>query len=163
MIKEEIIYNSFFPFKCNLSKNINLQNASIIGIGGNLGNPIKTFISLFHKLNANINISLISTSPIYKNPPFGYLKQDYFYNATIILYTKLCLIEFYSLVFYLERTFGRGRIREFKNAPRILDIDIIFFNDTFIRNSKINIPHLHWHTRNSVLVPLMYQAYQKEF
>lgn len=159
-MKEEIICNQYFPFKNNSFYKL-FNNTSIISIGGNLGNPIKTFTSLFHKLDSNTNITLISTSPIYKNPPFGYLNQCYFYNATIILFTKLCLIEFYSLVFYLERVFGRGRIREFKNAPRILDIDILFFNDIFIRSKKINIPHLHWQNRASVLVPLMYQVYYK--
>lgn len=161
-MQEEIICNQYFPFKRHYLTR-RLQNSSIISIGGNLGSPIKTFISLFKKLDSNVNIALISTSPIYKNPPFGYLKQDYFYNATILLFTNLCLIEFYNLIFYLERSFGRSRIREFKNAPRILDIDILFFNDIFIRNVKINIPHLHWYNRKSVIVPLMYQVYYKGF
>lgn len=161
-MKEEIICNQYFPFKFRALSN-HLQNISIISVGGNLGNPIRTFKFLFKKLSSNANIELISTSPIYKNPPFGYYDQDYFYNATIMLFTKLCLIEFYSLVFYLERSFGRGRIRKFKNAPRILDIDILFFNDIFIRSNKINIPHLHWYDRSSVIVPLTYQVYYKGF
>ena len=75
----------------------------------------------------------------------------------------MCLIEFYRFVFYTERIFGRGRKREFKNAPRILDIDILFFNDIFIRSEKLNIPHLHWNKRDSVLIPLLYQVNYKGF
>lgn len=71
------------------------------------------------------------------------------------------LLELYRFVFYIERIFGRKRQREFKNAPRILDIDIVFFNDTFIRSKKLNIPHIHWQERESVLIPLLYQVYYK--
>lgn len=75
----------------------------------------------------------------------------------------MCLMEFYGFVFYMERIFGRLRKREFKNAPRTLDIDILFFNDTFIRSKKLNIPHLHWSKRDSVLIPLLYQVNYKGF
>ena len=155
----EIICNPFFPkhFHTNIAKNM-YKNTSILSIGGNLKNPIKTFISLLKKLCKNNNINIISTSPIYKNPPFGYTKQNDFYNATLILTTKLCLLEFYSLVFYLERIFGRERKRAFKNAPRALDIDILFFNDIFVRNKNRNITHLEWENSGSVLVPLNFKV-----
>lgn len=157
----EIICNSFFP---RAYKNYRiLHNIAILSIGGNLKNPTETLIFLILKLRKNANLKLISTSPLYKNPPFGYEKQNDFYNATIILSTNLCLIDFYSFIFYLERIFGRKRKREFKNAPRILDIDIIFFNDIFIRSKKMNIPHLHWQIRESVLIPLIYQVNYKGF
>lgn len=156
----EIIINSFFPF-INKNTNIQLQNISILSIGGNLNNPINTFLKFFRKLYLNKNIQLISTSPIYKNPPFGYTMQKDFYNSTIILSTNMCLIEFYRFIFYMERIFGRPRKRAFKNAPRTLDIDILFFNDIFIRNKKLNIPHLYWNKRDSVLIPLLYQVNYK--
>ncbi len=158
----EIIINSFFPF-INKNTNTKLQNISILSIGGNLKNPIQTFLRFFKKLELNRNITLISTSPIYKNPPFGYTMQKDFYNSTIILSTNMYLIEFYRFIFYMERIFGRPRKREFKNAPRTLDIDILFFNDTFLRSKKLNIPHLHWSERESVLIPLLYQVNYKGF
>ncbi|RDU65174.1 2-amino-4-hydroxy-6-hydroxymethyldihydropteridine diphosphokinase [Helicobacter sp. MIT 14-3879] len=155
----EIVCNKFFPMK----KTLKHKNLVIISIGANLKNPINTFIRLFRKLYKNNNINIISTSPIYKNPPFGYKKQNDFYNATMLISTKLYLLEFYRLIFYLERIFGRNRIRAFKNAPRILDIDILFFNDSFIRSKKLNIPHLHWQERESILIPLIYQVNYKGF
>lgn len=158
----EIIINSFFPFN-NKHTNIKLQNIGIISIGGNIKNPINTFLKLFKKLELNNNITLISTSPIYKNPPFGYTMQKDFYNSTIILSTNMYLIEFYRFIFYMERVFGRPRKREFKNAPRTLDIDILFFNDIFLRSKKLNIPHTHWDKRESVLIPLLYQVNYKGF
>lgn len=138
-----------------------LPNTTIITLGGNLKSPIRTFKSLFLKLRQNAKIRILQTSPIYKNPPFGYANQPFFYNATMLLATSMCLVEFYAFIFYMERIFGRGRIRAFKNAPRTLDIDIIFFNDIFMRSTKLNIPHTQWFGRSSVLIPLIYQVNYK--
>lgn len=138
-----------------------LPNTTIIALGGNLKSPIRTFKSLFLKLKQNAKIRILQTSPIYKNPPFGYANQPFFYNATMLLATSMCLVEFYAFIFYMERIFGRGRIRAFKNAPRTLDIDIIFFNDIFMRSTKLNIPHTQWFGRSSVLIPLIYQVNYK--
>lgn len=138
-----------------------LPNTTIIALGGNLKNPIRTFKSLFLKLKQNAKIRILQTSPIYKNPPFGFHNQPFFYNATMLLATSMCLVEFYAFIFYMERIFGRGRIRAFKNAPRTLDIDIIFFNDIFMRSTKLNIPHTQWFERSSVLIPLIYQVNYK--
>lgn len=157
---EEIICNKYFPSKKTDST---IHNLVLLSLGANLNNPIKTFMSLFRSFRNNKNISILSTSPIYKNPPFGFKNQNMFYNVTILLSTRLYLLELYKLIFYLERRFGRARKRAFKNAPRSLDIDIIFFNNLFLRSKKLNIPHLHWQERNSVLIPLLYQVNYKGF
>ena len=138
-----------------------LPNTTIIALGGNLKSPIHTFKMLFLKFRRNAKIRILSTSPIYKNPPFGFCNQPFFYNATMLLATSMCLMEFYAFIFYMERVFGRGRIRAFKNAPRTLDIDIIFFNDIVMRSAKLNIPHTQWQGRSSVLIPLIYQVNYK--
>lgn len=162
-----ILQNQFFPAKKSLhfaeSSKKSLPNTALIALGANLKNPIHTFKSLFTKLARNAKIHILATSPIYKNPPFGFRAQPSFYNATMMLATKMCLLEFYAFMFYLERIFGRARRRAFKNAPRALDIDIIFFNDIFMRSAKLNIPHLHWRARPSVVVPLLFQVNYKGF
>ena len=162
-----ILQNQFFPAKKSLhfaeSSKKSLPNTALIALGANLKNPIHTFKSLFTKLARNAKIHILATSPIYKNPPFGFRAQPSFYNATMMLATKMCLLEFYAFMFYLERIFGRARRRAFKNAPRALDIDIIFFNDIFMRSAKLNIPHPHWRARPSVVVPLLFQVNYKGF
>lgn len=172
----KFIYNPFFPMKWKDSakfvdsakrkdsaKKAPLPNTTIISIGANLKNPLRTFKMLFLKMKRNAKIHILSTSPIFKNPPFGYHNQPFFYNATMLLATKMCLLEFYAFIFYMERIFGRGRIRAFKNAARSLDIDIIFFNDIFLKSHKLNIPHKHWKERISVVIPLLYQVNYKGF
>lgn len=126
-----------------------------LGIGANLGTKQAICQRFAHLLDSlTRSCTLLATSPILYNPPFGYPNQPYFYNATITLGTDLNLIELFARVFYLERRFGRGRRRAFKNAPRTLDIDIIFYDKVIIKRPYLTIPHHGCRTRDSVLLPL---------
>ncbi len=128
---------------------------ALIGVGGNVGDVKREFNHLLIKLKTDGLVKLLSTSIIYKNPPFGYLEQDYFYNTLILLETKLQPME---LLHYLQRVeiyFGRKRL--FKDAPRTLDLDIIFYEKRKINKiPKLIIPHPHWSKRDSVLLPLKF-------
>ena len=157
--KEDVLFfTPLFPTTLRLKHSFkNNLHSLTLGIGGNLKSPIHTFNKLFFWLKNHSKIFHISTSPIYKNPPFGYEDQPHFYNATIKLYTSLCIHEVFSLVFYLERRFGRARKRDFKNAPRTLDIDILFFDDLYIHFTHLKVPHPYFKTRESVIIPLMLQ------
>ena len=138
-------------------KNQKHKNKVLLGIGGNVGDCIRRFCALFLQMQANSHFAILSTAPIYRNPPFGYAQQNDFYNATIELSTNLSLVEVFSMVFYWERRWGRARKREFKNAPRTLDIDILWFNQAKIKRPYLTIPHPFWQERESVLVPLSFQ------
>lgn len=137
-------------------------NVLVLGIGANIGDKNKILARFWHLLcffALHSRIFSIATSPIYRNPPFGYTNQAHFYNAIIVLSTSLSILQVYALVFYLERRFGRGRKREFKNAPRMLDIDIIFYNDLLVERTYLNLPHKNYHKRASVLVPMLLCGY----
>lgn len=148
-----------------LHKRINPKHRHIItlGIGANLGTKqaiCQRFAHLLGSLTRNKHCTLLATSPILHNPPFGYTNQPYFYNAIITLATSLSVVELFALVFYLERRFGRGRKRAFKNAPRTLDIDIIFYDKVIIKRAYLTIPHHGFRTRDSVLLPLDFMLRQ---
>ena len=133
-----------------------------LGIGANLGTSqeiCKRFAHLLGSLTGK-DSTLLATSPILHNPPFGYTNQPYFYNAIITLATSLSVVELFARVFYLERRFGRGRKRAFKNAPRTLDIDIIFYDKVIIKRAYLTIPHHGFRTRDSVLLPLDFMLRQ---
>ncbi|WP_370690911.1 2-amino-4-hydroxy-6-hydroxymethyldihydropteridine diphosphokinase [Helicobacter cappadocius] len=134
-----------------------LLNTVTLGIGGNIGDCCNRFEALYRHLNRNKNIMILDSSPIYINPPFGFIDQNDFYNATITLSTSLSIVQFFGFVFYLERRFGRSKKREFKNSPRTLDIDIIFFNNLILKRPYLTIPHPKWNERESVLIPLFLQ------
>ncbi|WP_160659346.1 2-amino-4-hydroxy-6-hydroxymethyldihydropteridine diphosphokinase [Helicobacter saguini] len=146
----------YFPYECAFSDRF-YKNLVILGIGSNMGNTFKIFRNLFLSLKNNKLIKLFSTSHIYKNKAFGYTKQPDFYNATIILSTNLCLRNFYALMFYLERKLGRSRKRAFKNAPRKIDIDLIYFDKKRANLKHLSLPHKDFHNRESVLKPLSFQ------
>lgn len=136
----------------------------VLGIGANIGTQDKILARFWHLLcffASHSRIFGISTSPIYRNPPFGYANQAHFYNALITLSTSLSLLQIYALVFYTERKFGRMRKREFKNAPRTIDIDIIFYSDCIFRAKYLTLPHPSYHNRASVLIPMLCSLYQR--
>jgi 2-amino-4-hydroxy-6-hydroxymethyldihydropteridine diphosphokinase len=144
-------YNSLFPFESPHQRRIGFK--VLLGIGGNVGDTKRRFIHLFQSLSKISNFKILATSPILKNPPFGYLQQNYFYNAVILLETTLFPNQFLNRILYLEKQFGRKRT--FKNAPRTLDIDIIFFDNFKLKTEKLIVPHKDWQNRSSVLIPLI--------
>ncbi|MDQ1340392.1 MAG: 2-amino-4-hydroxy-6-hydroxymethyldihydropteridine diphosphokinase [Campylobacterota bacterium] len=144
-------YINFFPSK---KKNSNLKHKVLIGIGGNVGNVKMRFKKLFLYLLKYPHIDIIQTSPLLKNPPFGYLNQEYFYNAVAIIKTNLLPIELLNHLLHIEKHFKRER--SFKNAPRTLDLDIIFFESKKMYNKRLIIPHPDWKKRESVLIPMIY-------
>ncbi len=126
----------------------------LLSIGGNIGDTTKRFQKLFRRIQRDNNFNLVETSPILKNPPFGYLQQDHFFNAVILLETRIFPKSFLRRILYFEKIFGRER--SFKNAPRTLDIDIVFFDGFKIRSRDLTIPHREWQKRSSVIIPLIH-------
>lgn len=124
-----------------------------VGIGGNLGDVKRRFEHLFIYLKKDKRVELIQTSLILKNPPFGYVNQDDFFNSIIILRTSMQPVTFLAYLMRLEKKFSRKR--SFANAPRTLDLDIIFFDNRVINLPSLKIPHPEWFKRESVLIPLM--------
>ncbi|PHR70817.1 MAG: 2-amino-4-hydroxy-6-hydroxymethyldihydropteridine diphosphokinase [Arcobacter sp.] len=123
-----------------------------IGIGGNVGDVKKTFNKLFLCLKEDTRFDILQTSPLLKNPAFGFLDQKDFLNGIITLKTNLGLNDFFKSMQRLEIRYGRKR--SFKDAPRTLDIDIIFFANKKVNTKKLIIPHKSWHNRESVTIPL---------
>ncbi len=125
-----------------------------LGIGGNIGDVPRRFNHLFYYLKRSSVVEVVETSPILKNPPFGYMAQDDFYNALIIVKTCLTPKALLRYILHVERRFGRRR--SFANAPRTLDIDMIFYEQVEMDSKALTLPHPHWKSRTSVMIPLTY-------
>ena len=123
-----------------------------VAIGGNKGNTKQIFHKLFICLQSDTRFDILKTSPLLKNPPFGYLNQNDFLNGIITLKTNLSANAFLKAMQDYERRFKRQR--SFKNAPRTLDIDIIFYANQKINSEKLTVPHQGWSHRDCVLIPL---------
>lgn len=123
-----------------------------IGIGGNIGDVKRRFDRLLIELQRDKRIDLLKTSLILKNPPFGFGEQDDFFNSILVVSVSMQPREFLDYLMRLEKKFGRRR--SFANAPRTLDLDIIFFDKRVIKTDRLTIPHVDYSNRQSVLIPL---------
>lgn len=123
-----------------------------VGIGGNIGDVKRRFEHLFFAIKRDRRVRLLQTSFILKNPPFGFEAQDDFLNSIIVVKTNMQPRAFLDYLMRLEKKFSRTR--SFANAPRTLDLDIIFFDNRVINTPKLTIPHNSWHKRESVIIPL---------
>ncbi|MDF1875941.1 2-amino-4-hydroxy-6-hydroxymethyldihydropteridine diphosphokinase [Sulfurimonas sp. SAG-AH-194-I05] len=123
-----------------------------VGVGGNIGDVKRRFERLFVELKKDKRVTLLETSLILKNPPFGFRDQDDFFNSIIVLQVSMQPYVFLNYLLRLEKKFARKR--SFANAPRTLDLDIIFFDNRIIKTNKLTIPHASWSQRESVVLPL---------
>lgn len=123
-----------------------------VGVGGNVGDVKRRFEHLFNYLEKDKRVELLQTSLILKNPPFGFKNQDDFFNSIIVLQVSMQPVAFLDYLMRLEKKFVRRR--SFANAPRTLDLDIIFFDNRVVDKPNLQIPHAKWFQRDSVLIPL---------
>jgi len=149
-----LYFNNRFPYRNIYIKKSLKKNLVTIGIGGNIGNIPQLFNKLQLMLKNDSRFTVIKTSPLLKNPPFGYIEQKYFINAVIVLKTNLSALNSLRAFQRYENRFKR--VRSFKDAPRTLDIDIIFFNNDKINTKNLKVPHHGYKQRDSVLIPLQY-------
>ena len=91
-------------------------------------------------------------SSIYQTAAWGNTNQPDFLNQVIIAETVLTAAQTMQAILNIEKKMGR--IRTKKNAPRIIDIDILFFNKEIIQTNNLTVPHPQIQNRNFVLVPL---------
>jgi 2-amino-4-hydroxy-6-hydroxymethyldihydropteridine diphosphokinase len=139
-----------FPYR---SQSISsLRYTTVVGIGGNVGDVKRRFEHLFFEIQREKRVFLQESALILKNPPFGFLDQDDFFNSIMVMKTSLQPHAFLGYLLRLEKKFRRRR--SFENAPRTLDLDIIFFDNRVIKSSRLTLPHPFWETRESVIIPL---------
>jgi len=143
-----------YPFRRakRFIKNPSRYHDVLLGIGGNMGDVPRRFEHLYTFLVKSPFVTVIETSPILRNPPFGYLDQEDFYNAVIHIGTLLRPMQLLRYLLRVERRFGRKR--SFDNAPRTLDIDMIFYDRRRIVHPRLSVPHPRWKERDSVVIPL---------
>ncbi len=97
-------------------------------------------------------VQVIAESPIYETPPWGYLEQPAFLNQVVQGNTRL---KPETLLTYLKQLeIKMGRTPTVRYGPRLIDIDILFYDDLILDKPNLAIPHPHLHERAFVLVPL---------
>lgn len=123
-----------------------------IGIGTNIGNRLDNIKNAVSSLELLPNTKVLKTSKIYETDPWGYENQECFLNAAVKVET--CLSSHCLLGACLGIEAAMGRIRSIKNGPRIIDLDLLFFDDEIQNSDELILPHPRIFERAFVLVPL---------
>lgn len=128
------------------------MNKAYISLGSNMGNSINIILKAIDCINRSNHSKVIKQSSLYKTKPVGYMMQDDFINAVIMIQTSLGPYELLEFLQKLELEFKRERIIRF--GPRTLDLDILLFNDLILNDKILTIPHERMFKRAFVLIPL---------
>ena len=124
---------------------------AVLALGSNMGNKLQNlrkareYVCQF--------ASIIASASVYETPPAFYENQDNFYNSAIAISTQLNAMQLLKNCKKIEVDMGREF--SFRNAPRPIDLDIIFIEGEKISTNVLNVPHIDWCNRDFVITPLI--------
>jgi len=121
-----------------------------LALGTNLGKREANLKSAISNLTPQLQV--LAKSPVYETPPWGYADQPEFLNQVIKAQTYESPEPLLKHLKRLESALGRQP--GLQNGPRLIDIDILFYDDLVLNSPPLVIPHPHVHERAFVLVPL---------
>lgn len=119
--------------------------------GGNLGNRLVNLKNAFNLID-ELAGTVIKSSSIYETAAWGQIDQPSFLNQVLLCTTQLTAEQVLQTILLIEEKMGRKRIE--KMGPRIIDIDILFYNDEVIDLPELKVPHPEIANRRFVLEPL---------
>jgi 2-amino-4-hydroxy-6-hydroxymethyldihydropteridine diphosphokinase len=122
-----------------------------VALGANLGDAVATVQQALRNVAGLPETQLLKASSLYRSAPYEAQGPD-FINAVALLQTQLSPLVLLHALQALE--LQSGRERPYKNAPRTLDLDLIFYGDVALSTPELILPHPRWHERAFVLQPL---------
>jgi 2-amino-4-hydroxy-6-hydroxymethyldihydropteridine diphosphokinase len=123
-----------------------------IALGANLEDPVVQVRAGLAALATLPDTQLLMQSSLYRTAPVGYADQPDFINAVAAVDTELSPRELLDALLAIE--LNHGRVRQFANAPRTLDLDVLLYDDVEVNEIGLTIPHPRMHERAFVLAPL---------
>lgn len=130
-----------------------MKHKVFVALGSNLADPVAQVSQALDALAHLPQTRLLKKSSLYRSAPVGYLDQPDFINAVAHLETELAPRVLLNALLALEQECGRTR--EFINAPRTLDLDVLLYDDLIHHEHGLTIPHPQMHLRAFVLQPLL--------
>ena len=122
-----------------------------IALGTNVGNYRNNLSKALVELRKIGHVAKVAN--IYKSKPYGYLKQNYFYNSMVCLKSEMLPNQLINKIQLAERKLQKNK--RIINGPRKIDLDIIFSDQKIFKNNNIVIPHPRAQERDFVLYPLL--------
>ncbi len=127
------------------------MNKIYLLLGSNMGNTKALLNEAVQNINQQIG-RVIQSSSLYSTAAWGNTNQPDFLNQVIVVQTNFKALQAIDTVLNIENKMGR--VRTIRNAPRTIDIDILFFNEAIITEANLTVPHPEIANRRFVLVPL---------
>lgn len=129
-----------------------MKDISYISIGSNVGDRVMNINKAIAKLSSFSQI--ICKSSLYETQPWGYLDDVNYINIVVKIQTSHSPLILLSYLKTIERNMGREQSVSSQYMARIIDLDILFFNDLVVASDLLSIPHEKLYARNFVLKPL---------
>ncbi len=127
------------------------MNTAYILTGGNMDHPLQQLTNAAAAIGSECG-EVVAVSSIYQTAAWGNEDQPDFLNQVLCINTLLNPFKLLRKLLAIEKKMGRTRNKQ--NDPRIIDLDILFYNNLIIDTSSLQLPHPRLHLRRFVLVPL---------
>lgn len=125
-----------------------------LGLGSNIGNKAENLQKVTHIIEMRIG-KIIASSAFYETRPWGYISENSFLNSVIQIETNILPQQILTITQQIEKEMGRGKKNPYKRyEDRLIDIDILFYDDLVYSNHVLTIPHPLIEKRDFVLNPL---------
>ncbi|MBQ4131116.1 MAG: 2-amino-4-hydroxy-6-hydroxymethyldihydropteridine diphosphokinase [Clostridia bacterium] len=128
------------------------MSIAFIGIGTNMGDRALNIKNATNALKHLPETTVLAVSNIYETEPWGLKEQPNFLNGVIKVSTSLSPNALLGALLGIEA--AMGRVREVKNGPRVLDLDLLIYDNVNLSSSELTLPHPYIMEREFVLKPL---------
>jgi len=129
-----------------------IVKTAYLSIGSNLGEREKNLSEVVARIRKETG-NVVAVSSVYETEPWGFVASSLFLNMVVRVETELEPQILLDALLHIEKSMGRAMNME-KYSSRIIDIDILFYEDIIIDRHNLKIPHPHLHERRFVLEPL---------
>jgi len=127
-----------------------VKHKAAIALGSNLGDREANLREALRRLGALGEVKVVSG--FYDTEPVGYLDQPRFLNAAAVVETQLPPLELLAGMLATEHEMGRERL--IPKGPRVIDLDLLLYEDRMMSTTELTLPHPEMHVRRFVLEPL---------
>jgi len=127
------------------------MNIVFLQLGSNLGNRESLLQDAISAIEERVG-KVVEKSKVYESAPWRVEGQENYLNQILKVKTEISADDVLSTILDVEKELGRIRLEKW--GERLIDIDIIFYNDSIIETAELCVPHKHMHERMFVLTPL---------
>lgn len=125
---------------------------AVLALGANMGDPARQLKQASATIAAHPQISLLKQSRVIVTAPWGKTDQAEFHNGAVLVETTLEPLELLDFCLATEAEIGRVRLEKW--GPRVIDIDVITYDELVLDTERLTLPHPYAHERDFVLDPV---------